>query len=217
MWKTPEGTRKLSGAERRIFIIGLISKTDSLFAHGTADDDFTELEAGVLNQFPAQDRPWILFLVAEDLLGDGVPPKAFAWNDAAVWESFERLRALVEISIEEPEESDRIFYRQSILDALMERMPDEKDLFPDLRSEDMEEWDDCVEWLMDKVLWDRDFELYDAFADSGGKKVKAIKEFAGIDEDYFTEMPAAMTRKTLDRLHTFREKLIEELDWRTGN
>ena len=56
---------------------------------------------------------------------------------------------------------------------------------PVLQCDDIDQWNRVIELLADQVLWDRDFELEEAFADHDPEKIKAIKRYMGINEDYF--------------------------------
>ena len=56
---------------------------------------------------------------------------------------------------------------------------------PALQCDDIDQWKRVIELLADQVLWDRDFELEEAFADHDPEKIKAIKRYMGINEDYF--------------------------------
>jgi hypothetical protein len=68
---------------------------------------------------------------------------------------------------------------------------------------DREKWEDAIEELADRILWDRDFELEDRV---GGPIPSLIMESMNIHEDYFSQRRVTARRGALDRL--------EALVWR---
>ena len=51
------------------------------------------------------------------------------------------------------------------------------------------EWEDQVDALSDRVLWDADWDTGDVFLDMEPEAGRALKELADIDEDYYTDIP----------------------------
>ena len=51
----------------------------------------------------------------------------------------------------------------------------------------MEEWEICVEFLADQILWDRDFEE-EVFLDHSPESSSELKRMSGIAEDYYVEV-----------------------------
>lgn len=56
----------------------------------------------------------------------------------------------------------------------------------DLESDNLEDWSRAIEFLVDQVLWDRDFDMEEIFADHDPAKIAEIKKYFGIHEDYFS-------------------------------
>lgn len=62
--------------------------------------------------------------------------------------------------------------------------------------ENMERWSEAIEYLSNQVLWDRDFEMEEIFADHDPEKIADIKVYLGIHEDYFsTPAPDAYSKE----------------------
>ena len=55
---------------------------------------------------------------------------------------------------------------------------------PDVKCEDFEEWDVCIEALMDCIFWDRDYEGMDT-EDMDPESGQVLKKLVGISDDYF--------------------------------
>lgn len=62
-------------------------------------------------------------------------------------------------------------------------------------------WNEQIESLADQVLWDRDFQLEPAFADHDPDMVKEIKQYMGINENYFAVAAPDANSKEYLRLH----------------
>jgi len=72
---------------------------------------------------------------------------------------------------------------------------------PDRDCEDIGQWKRVIELLADRVLWDRDFELEEAFADHDPEKINAIKQYMGINEDYFAVAAPDANSQEYMKLH----------------
>ena len=66
---------------------------------------------------------------------------------------------------------------------------------------ELDEWTAAIEILADQILWDRDFQLEPAFADHDPEEVKAIKQYMGINENYFAVAAPDANSKEYLRLH----------------
>lgn len=190
MWHTPEGDRKLEGAERRLFILGLLEQ----IATFTEDEDW-EFQAQVLNQIHQDDRRYIFLLAAEQLLGDGPVSELQAWNEAVVWEVFKNIESMLEMEIEVPNFKS---IRRAIREACLERFDDRKPTR--LNSVSKKAWNGDIYNLSDQILWDEDFLMYEDFADHRSPDV--LKEWAGINEGYYSATPTIKDedRKRLEGL-----------------
>jgi hypothetical protein len=59
-------------------------------------------------------------------------------------------------------------------------------IWPEACCTDIYRWDLLIESLADCILWDRDYEMAEAFLDDDPEQAAAKKMMLGIDEDYFT-------------------------------
>lgn len=185
MWHTSEGVRKLAGAERRLFVTGLLYWVWQLHL----DEQRGRIRFGVevLDQILPADRPFVFLRVAEDLLGDGKEPELRAWNEAVVHACYRMVTTAIEM---EAKTSGGLFVRQAVRDAAKEA-----------------EYGD--------VLWDRDFLSYETFADLPPDRVAMVKAISGIDEDYYTDGPPALAQADRDRLDAFHQAMLgENRKWR---
>lgn len=46
-------------------------------------------------------------------------------------------------------------------------------------------WSHIIETLVDRILWDRDYEMADGFLDQSPESARFLKTYLGIDENYF--------------------------------
>lgn len=142
----------------------------------------------------------ILHEVAHGLLDEQTPlVELTAVREATVYAIFCELESLVEIEIDLSQGSQTdVDTRERILRSC-EHFENQRSQWDDeleptqavdfdppaLHCDDIQQWSRVIELLADQVLWDRDFLLEEAFADHDPQKVKAIKRYMGINEDYF--------------------------------
>jgi hypothetical protein len=190
MYKTPEGTRILEGAERTLFIESLAMIVDNL----------TVMEQtfgiAVVDNLQHNQQIALFHNVGRALLcrDEPVPPLTAVLEGgvAAIWR---HIRNMISMELNPPlpdTETDSgsdcplPTWRERVLAACRETEPS-IDL-PPVDNEDLDEWDSVVTHLEDRVLWDTDWEMaemLDADPDMG----EAIKETMGITPDYFVAVP----------------------------
>jgi len=73
---------------------------------------------------------------------------------------------------------------------------------------DLEAWEDLIEHLTDAILWDRDFEMSDAFLDSDPKVSQQRRRLLGINDDYFTHVAPDPLPDEVRRLVTFTQEIV---------
>lgn len=222
MWHTPEGDRKLKGAERRLFINGLIHILEQMEEQDPEDVDF---HSKIIRQINPDDWWFVFMLVAEQLLGDGPDPDLRAWNEAVVFEIYQALDTEIQIEVERQQigemegrhgwfvrklAHDTIKQFQPPKEELKDLDPDEKVSIPRVKSTNAADWEFEIEMLLDEILWDRDFLMYDTFADADPVRGKMLKEFMGIEQEYYLEPPPMITPEMKERLINFHTKLLEE-------
>lgn len=210
MWETANGLRKLEGAERRAFVIGLMNLLQDI----SDQKDMHEFDAEVLRAIEHDDKAPLVMLVAEHLLGDGAAPETRAWSDAIVWEVYETLKSKVELEIEaqmiEPKNEWTFFTRRAILDVMEAFDPEERPRLLGLRSTATGRWHDLVELLFADIMDSVDFLLYSDFADISPTRAADVKRYGGIEEDYFTNAPPALDANARERLDQLYSSLAKE-------
>lgn len=215
MWLTTDGPRKLTGAERRFVIHGATTLLEEIQDLGE-DHDF---HAAVLNSIPSDERPYLVMRVLHDLIGDAPAPPIWAWNQAIVWEMYQRMIEDIEVGVESQRQEGpkrlHLYPRRFALDAWNELYADDDDLKPPgLKSTNMEAWKVLVDGLSSNVLMDLDFTLYDRFADLDPERVDQVKEVVGIDPEFFSESHPPVTPKEKSSFQDAWKKLLaEENEW----
>jgi len=116
-----------------------------------------------------------------------------AVNEAAVAVLFSHV--LIEIDCEIDADQPNSRWREMVLAAYSLCFPndaagtdDEEDFaLPTSDCDDRDKWSDLVESLMDRILWDRDFEMEAQFLDTPPEKGAILKNFMGIDQEYYSD------------------------------
>jgi len=211
MWRTSEGERKLEGAERRAFVLGLthlLAEIDGIPEH--------EFKVELLNQVKDEDQRYVMLLATEQLLNDAPEVELTAWAEAVVGEVFETLKKVIEFEIQLKGSQQQAFVRRAVLDAILESFSEEDrepgDKPPKTNSRNEEAWEFEIECLADRILWDRDYDMYDTFVDLPPQKSEAIKEVMNIDDDYYVATPPVVTKETKGRLEALERRLSEEVE-----
>lgn len=199
MWATSQGDRTLGADEAQLVLMSVGYLHDMI----TSGVDLGEpYQTGVLmfDTLQPTQQMAILHEVAHGLLDDDTPlVELTAVREATVYAIYRELESLVQIELDLAAQGKPSFdCRERIVracqrfdqqssewdDGLESTQSDDLDP-PELKCEDVDQWNRIIELLADQVLWDRDFELEEAFADHDPEKVKAIKRYMGINEDYF--------------------------------
>jgi hypothetical protein len=196
MWHTPEGDRKLSGAEGRLLKAGLTGVVERLKEESSGHSDQCEYGIGVFDHQTWSQRLALLEQVATYLFSDTEDTLTLtAVNESAIGAIFEHLRSDVELEVEAPYGS-RVRIRELVLAAYREsRARNGYDTADDLdapcspAADDLEVWSDLIESLADRVLWDRDYEMEYLFMDVDPDKARTMRDHLGIDADYFSSAP----------------------------
>lgn len=212
MWNTPAGNRVLIGNERRLIVRGVVELWTLLT---DLEGEWWVSGSPFFDDIPLEDRSYALLKVATHLLSSEEPPEHHAWSEGAMLAVFNLIGQRVEEEVEKdrrlgPSKS-RIFWRQLVHDAWMERCyepPSEIDWEPDegprqrLRSRNLDFWDFKVVLLTDEILFDRDCVLDDFMRMPSGIAATIMRQM-GIENDYYTAMPAALKEADRERLLRF--------------
>ena len=211
MWQTSIGTRTLAGSEAELVrqLLGYVYYQISV-TRQTPGEPF---ESGV-SLFDRLEAPQQLALLAEVgqalLRRDQPAPKLTSLREATVAVLYEQLRSCVEDEIdrEQRDQTPRRYWRTLIWTACIRE--EEAEGLADLPAPDsdgLDAWDLIIEVLADRILWDRDWEMEDLFADAIPERGRQLKQFLGIDDGYFrdiapdpTEQQLAAVRSQLDAL-----------------
>jgi len=211
MWRTSLGLRTLAGCEAELVrqLLGYVYYQISVTGH-TPDEPF---DSGV-SLFDRLEAPQQLALLAEVgqalLRADQPAPGLTSLREATVSVLYEQLRFCVADEIEGEQRTQRPhrYWRQLIVKACGEAETGSEFIdLPAADSEDVDAWDLAIEMLADRILWDRDWEMEDLFADAVPDRGRELKQLLGIDDGYFrdiapdpTEQQLAVVRAQLDAL-----------------
>ncbi|MGA2704775.1 MAG: hypothetical protein ABSH35_27250 [Isosphaeraceae bacterium] len=188
MWRTPLGERVLRGAEWNLFRKGLSTLWDFV-EDSSYDPDLCFTEVGVFDRLEPAQKLGMLALVGTALHDKDVPcPELSALSEGTFAAVYRVIRLLIETETLEEGVSLQSDEGPSVreLVLLAARKTRSSVELPEISSNDMDLWDDVLDCLMDRVLWeDRDFEEEELFLDSGPEITGFLKEQLGIADDYF--------------------------------
>jgi len=214
MWRTSTGTRTLVGSEAELVRQLLAFVYFQINVACPAAGEPFESGVSLFDRLEASQQLALLAEVGQGLLSaDQPPPKLSSLREATVSVLFEELRACVadEVDCELEEESPNRYWRRLIVRVCIAAGDDEQiaDL-PDSGSDDLDAWDLIVESLADRILWDRDWEMEDLFADAIPERGRQLKRFLGIDDDYFRDIAPDPTAHQLDAVRSQLDALTRK-------
>jgi len=198
MWATSQGDRTLRADEAQLVLTSVGYLHDMI----TSGVDLGEpYETGVVmfDTLQPTQQMAILHEVAHGLLDEQTPlVELTAVREATVYAIYCELVSLVQIELDLSAQSKPSFDSRARIIRVCEHFEQQRSQWDDpestqsvefdppaLQCDDIDQWIRVIELLADQVLWDRDFELEEAFADHDPEKIKAIKRYMGINEDYF--------------------------------
>ncbi len=194
MWGTSQGDRTLAGEEGALVRKSVGYLRDMITASIDLDEPHSS-EVGLFNKLQATQQLAILHEVAYALLAPATPiPTLTAVREATVYAIYRELISLIELEIElgsGPETRSLIvaaclYVQECQTEWGKDEFEETKRIQPAVDSEDLAGWSQVIEFLVNQVLWDRDFELEGMFADHDPEKIADIKAYLGINEDYFS-------------------------------
>jgi hypothetical protein len=199
MWRTPDGIRKLQGAEARLV------RAAAAVAHERIKDRGEPHSCGA----PAFDRLGLdrqlsaILAVARGLTDDLPPLPPDAWAEAAIFVLFEFVHEEIAFEMESSRqlgEEALHTWRRLVRDVLVEDWKDDPAGIPALDSTDVREWDFCVLCLADRILGSHDF------LDEG------IPDGTGFLPPYFAAEPPEWSLRQQSDLLDFLSEIAGEAD-----
>ena len=180
MWRTELGERILEGPEAALFRDAV---ADLIDPPNLCEDHDYQVGVDVFDHLTYGQKLAMLDHVANALLRPEVPaPELTALSEGTVAAVFHHLKIMVRVEIELSEMGP--IWRPKVLDAC--RLTELEDL-PASDCDDMQEWDFLVEALLDRILWDRDYDEQ-WLSDVNPGEARAVGDLIGIPEDYFTHI-----------------------------
>jgi len=199
MWATSQGDRTLVGDEAQLVLCSVGYLHDMITSAVDLGEAYPN-EVAMFSSLQPTQQMAILHEVAHGLLDPESPiPELTAVREATVYAIYRELASLVEIELDMSRlDEPNFYYREAIVRACEQFKEPPSEWSDEFELEDPTDyeppkpgcvelnlWNDAIEFLADQILWDRDFELEEVFADHDPDKIKAIKQFMGINEDYF--------------------------------
>jgi hypothetical protein len=150
----------------------------------------------------------VLDQVSDSLLSDSKPsPKSTAVVDGAVAAAYHQMISDVEVELDHS--GDRT-NRDLIANAC--RCDGEiAEEVPPRNSRNLQAWIDCVEAMMDRLLWDRDFMEEYVKPDDAPEHANKIRDFMRVDSDYYTDVPPDPTFQQLARIKSRLNERIKSI------
>jgi hypothetical protein len=225
MWHTSEGDRELTGAEAALLKAAITSVVEQIKEESVGHMEQVEYGIRLFDGLPWSQRLVLLEQVATYLFTETREPlELTAVNEAAVGALFEHVRWEIELEIilrsDDPLRPDTQWremvsaaYEECIRADGVDVTTEEWEGFirPDITSKDQEAWSDLIESLANRILWDRDFEMEDLFLDEAPEKTHLMKQYLGIDSDYFAAAaPDAVTDEAMQRVYQRLNRLAQE-------
>jgi len=222
MWHTSVGNRELAGAEAALLKAAITAVVEQIKEESSGHTDQAAYGIRLFDELPWSQRLVLLEQIATYLFTKTREPlELTAVNEAAIGALFEHIRWEIELEIvlrsDAPQQPDTHWrelvsaayedcFREERVDVTVEEWDDFSR--PDVISEDREAWSDLVESLANRILWDRDFEMEDLFLDESPEKTEIMKQYLGIDSDYFAAAaPDAVTDEAMERVYERLEEL----------
>jgi hypothetical protein len=209
MWRTPIGERILVGAEWDLFRAGLGLLKDQVET-SLDDPDLAMTGVGAFDRLQPAAKLAMLALVGKALHDEAEPcVELTALSEGTFAAVYDVIRQFIEIEIDFAREGatpddDESPLRMLVLAAFREVSPEWDGSLPAPDCEDIDEWTFLLDALIDRVLWDRDFDEEELFVDADPGQGQLLKRELGIVGDYFT---AIAPEPTDDQLAACRESL----------
>jgi hypothetical protein len=191
MWRMSSGDRVLTEAEWALFRVGL----DLLWDYIEDDDDdspgLSATGVRVFDALSSEQKLTLLADVTQALRDPAIPtPRHTAANEGAIAAVFATIRNTLEEELAfSHDETDASTEIRSLLLAVTADAEEQPEDLPDLMEADPEPWEWLLEAVEERIFWDADYEMGDAFLDRPPEEGHELLEQMRIDEDYYTAIP----------------------------
>lgn len=204
MWHTEIGDRILTGAEAVLFAETLTEMVEICI---TEENDY-DFGIQVFDDLTYNQKLFILLEIANGLFKPTVKvQKLTAVNEGAIAAVFENMKALVQMELDD---NLKPLWRKLIWDCLAQIG---KKKFIGLRSKDYEKWEDVIEILTNRILWDLDY-LDNSLADLPPEHAEEVRRAIAIDDDYYSYIPNdpsdKQTRRQISELRKLCARVVKQ-------
>ena len=219
MWHTPNGVRRLCGAEAQLIRASIGFMVEMLECEAKGLSAPWNFGVPAFDDLTWQQRLVLLADMGGALLREEIPPPELTvLSEATVGAIYENLRYRIrsEVENDDPvitEGCDTTNWRRLVLAAIDEidnpEVLSKQDYQqPNVDCSDLEEWDFTVEILANCVLWDDDWRNEDLFMDVAPEVGRVPKRLLGISDDYYTAIPPDPNDTELDAVRARLRELM---------
>ena len=188
MWRIQIGDRMLDNAEAVLFAKALSSLLSEAIM-GTLE--IYEFNIESFNNLTIGQRISVLSIIGNGLLREDVPfVRPTAILEGAIAAVFKHIQNEIAYEIDEPE--SRSNWRELVV-AASELFSSGRDEIPETDCTDMYKWKFELELLLDKILFDTDYEDSKLYMDFPPEKSKELREQMDIPDDYFMAIADDLT------------------------
>ncbi|TWU00999.1 UPF0158 family protein [Stieleria varia] len=198
MYETTYGDRVLRGAEARLIAHAAWRFTDDLRNHVPSDGraDMNRGDSVIFEALSPEQKIVMIDRVTLYLLDETVDaPPCTALLDATIAALYRQVYDSVNIEIDLDHTSstsgpEGTLEREQVIEAYLVNADVEDPDFeaPDPECQDLSIWQGIIDSLRDRVLQDEDWLLESPLMDIDPDESHAVRQIAGIDRDYFTDI-----------------------------
>ncbi|MCA9130669.1 MAG: hypothetical protein KDB22_26460 [Planctomycetales bacterium] len=201
-WNTSRGVRVLQGAEASLVRASLGCLLDEIVdSLSLGGSDAMPLGVVVFDGLSYSQKLQILETVGRHLLREtSAPLELTADAEGTVAAIYENIVRWIEVEIDTSSidlEEEEFDWRQMVLDAYTEECssidepiePANEEAPIDVREDDIECWRELIELLLDRILWDRDYEMQ-VMLDCPPESAATLRGELGVTDEYFTAIVA---------------------------
>ncbi|MEO1614306.1 MAG: hypothetical protein AAFV88_00565 [Planctomycetota bacterium] len=212
-WNTPSGDRYLAGEEAELIRDSIAIMVEELASCRDTEEEPWRYGICLFDDLSWQQQLALLDVLAKNLLVETSETLELSGvNEAGVAAIYRNVSQQIELEIELQSVSPPEFrcrWRSATLGAYLSNEQDDViehesgspaafELDPE--STDIDQWDDLVECLADRVLWDRDFEMVNEVIDAPPERAAAMRAALGIQPSYYTAIAPDPTDHQIDAL-----------------